>query len=212
MALVIKGWGKFQHFKDRKPPWVKLYRDILDDHEWHELDAEAAKALVMLWLLASEDEGRLPDVKKIAFRLRITEQKCKSLIDKLSHWLIREDIGAISDQHQEISVADVSDHLETETETETETEKTLSGKPDVAVQILEFLNFKTGRNYQPVKANIEMIKARLKDGATVDELRMVVAKKCREWATDEKMNEYLRPATLFNRTKFAQYQGELLKD
>jgi hypothetical protein len=29
-------------------------------------------------------------------------------------------------------------------------------------------------------------------------------------AGDEKMNEYLRPATLFNRTKFAQYQGELV--
>jgi hypothetical protein len=38
----------------------------------------------------------------------------------------------------------------------------------------------------------------------------VIAKKCREWLHDEHMNEYLRPATLFNRTKFAQYQGELV--
>ena len=88
--------------------------------------------------------------------------------------------------------------------------ETLSGKPDDAKQILQFLNSKTGRNYQPVKANLEMIAARLKDGATPDELRMVVAKKCREWAGDEKMNQYLRPATLFNRTKYAQYQGELI--
>jgi len=90
--------------------------------------------------------------------------------------------------------------------------KTMSGKPDDAKQILEFLNSKTGRNYKPLKANLEMISARLKDGATVDELRMVVAKKCREWAADEKMNIYLRPKTLFNRTNFANYQGELLKD
>jgi uncharacterized phage protein (TIGR02220 family) len=37
----------------------------------------------------------------------------------------------------------------------------------------------------------------------------VIAKKTREWLHDEHMTEYLRPATLFNRTNFAQYQGEL---
>lgn len=78
-----------------------------------------------------------------------------------------------------------------------------------ALEVLIFLNEKTGRAYQPVPANVDMIVARLKDGATVDDLRAVVAKKCREWTCDEKMAPYLRPATLFNRTKFAQYQGEL---
>lgn len=78
-----------------------------------------------------------------------------------------------------------------------------------ALAVLSFLNEKTGRNYQPVPANVDMIVARLKDGATVGDCRAVVAKKCREWGADEKMNEYLRPATLFNRTKFAQYVGEI---
>jgi len=90
------------------------------------------------------------------------------------------------------------------------TSKTLSSRLDVARQVLDFLNDKTGRHYRPVKANLEMIAARLADGATEQELCQVVAKKCREWAGDEKMVIYLRPATLFNRTKFAQYQGELL--
>ena len=113
MAHVIKDWNKFQHFKDRRPPWIKLYRDILDDPEWFELDAEASKALVMLWLIASETDGYLPDIKKISFRLRISEAKAKSLIDKLSHWLVQDDITAISDRYQD-------DAPETETETETE--------------------------------------------------------------------------------------------
>jgi uncharacterized phage protein (TIGR02220 family) len=88
------------------------------------------------------------------------------------------------------------------------TNNTVRLKPD-ALQVLEFLNEKTGRNYEPVAANVEMILARLKEGASVDDLRAVIAKKCREWAGDEKMSTYLRPATLFNRTKFAQYKGEL---
>jgi uncharacterized phage protein (TIGR02220 family) len=78
-----------------------------------------------------------------------------------------------------------------------------------AVEVLQFLNEKTGRQYQPVKANITMIAARLKGGATVTQCRQVIAKKCREW-TGSEQEMYLRPATLFNATKFAQYQGELV--
>ena len=77
-----------------------------------------------------------------------------------------------------------------------------------AREVLAFLNTKTGRNYQPVDANLKLILARLKT-ATVQDCKSVIAKKCREWEKKEKMVEYLRPATLFNATKFAQYQGEL---
>ena len=117
--MKIKNWSKFQHFKDRRPPWVKLYRDILDDPDWHELDAEAAKILVSLWLLASEDEdqeGKLPDAKRIAFRLRLPINKVNQALTKLDHWLYHSDITAISERYQ-------SDAPETETETYTEKEK-----------------------------------------------------------------------------------------
>jgi hypothetical protein len=115
MTMRIKGWTQFQHFKDRKPPWIKLYRDLLDDVEWHELDPKAAKALVMLWLIASENDGDLPDYKNLAFRLRTSVTEVKSLISKLSHWVIQDDINLISTRYQ-------VDSLETETETETERE------------------------------------------------------------------------------------------
>jgi hypothetical protein len=109
----IKNWHKFQHFKDRKPPWVKLYRDILDDLDWHELDAKAAKVLVSLWLISSEDDGYLPELKKLAFRLRMSETNTLEILGKLSHWLEQTDIEPISTGYQ-------ADPLETERETETE--------------------------------------------------------------------------------------------
>ena len=129
--MKIKNWSKFQHFKDRRPPWVKLYRDILDDLDWHELDPLSAKVLVMLWLIASEDEGRIPNVKTLAFRLRLTEIKTKEVLIKLSHWLEQDDIEVISSGYQ-------SDSTERETETETETKKKATGvacPPDVDQQI-----------------------------------------------------------------------------
>jgi hypothetical protein len=113
--MQIKHWKKFQHFKDRKPPWIKLYRDVLDDLEWYELEPLASKVLVMCWLIASEDEGRLPPTKTLAFRLRMTEKQTNDCLNKLSHWLEQDDINEISERYQD-------DSLETERETEKEKE------------------------------------------------------------------------------------------
>lgn len=33
-VLVITNWDRFQHYKDRDPPWVKLYRDLLTSESW----------------------------------------------------------------------------------------------------------------------------------------------------------------------------------
>ena len=124
--MKIKDWSKFQHFKDRTPPWIKLYRDLLDDPDWHELDGDSAKVLTMLWLIASEDEthqGNLPCTRKLAFRLRIKEDKLKQQLTNLSHWLIQSDIKSISSRYQD-------DAPETETETETETEKTIASSDE----------------------------------------------------------------------------------
>lgn len=104
MAARVKNWKKFQHFKDRKPPWIKLYRDLLDDPDWHELSGDEAKALVMIWLVASESDGDLPDNRKLAFRLRIDERQVETLLKYcLSHWLDRDDTDAISSQYQTAS-------------------------------------------------------------------------------------------------------------
>jgi hypothetical protein len=143
--MRIKNWSKFQHFKDRRPPWVKLYRDILDDIEWHELDPLAAKVLVMLWLIASEDEGRIPDSKTLAFRLRISEVKTKEIIIKLSHWLEHNDIELISSGYQ----VDLPE-TETETEREKETKKkaTVVACPDFVEQQVwdDFLSIRKAKN------------------------------------------------------------------
>ena len=78
-----------------------------------------------------------------------------------------------------------------------------------AADVIAFLNAKAGRNFETNGANADHVVARLKEGATVDDCRAIIALKAREWSGDEKMVKYLRPETLFNRTKFATYKGEL---
>lgn len=117
---------------------------------------------------------------------------------------------------------------EQEQEQKQEQEKNVSsGKPDAvhennsndkqndlksqAMEILNFLNEKTGRGYRPVDANLKLIIARLKSGVTLRQCFQVIAKKTRERGGDLKMAEYLRPATLFNEKLFEQYLGELVE-
>jgi uncharacterized phage protein (TIGR02220 family) len=78
-----------------------------------------------------------------------------------------------------------------------------------ALELLVFLNRKADKQYKPSAVNLGLIAARLREGATVNQCRAVIARKVARWKGDPKMNEFLRPATLFAETNFAQYLGEL---
>ena len=83
---------------------------------------------------------------------------------------------------------------------------------DEARAAIEFLNRKTGRNFRPTQVNLNFVIARLREGYTLAEVKVVTVMKCREWLHDEKMNAYLRPATLYNCTNFNQYAGLITGD
>ena len=80
--------------------------------------------------------------------------------------------------------------------------------PPAAASVIDYLNERTGKSYRPVKANLRLVCGRLKEGYTVDDLRRVIDLKTEAWGEDEKMREYLRPATLFGALNFAQYSAE----
>lgn len=83
--MRIRNWETFQHYKHRSPPWIRLYRTLLDNPDWYALPGGAAKLLVELWMLASEKDGELPDSGTLAWRLRRAEDDVeiclKSLVD-----------------------------------------------------------------------------------------------------------------------------------
>jgi uncharacterized phage protein (TIGR02220 family) len=77
-----------------------------------------------------------------------------------------------------------------------------------AISVLEHLNKITGKNFRMADVNLSMIIARLKDGITEQTLKTIIVKKNRDWKGTEQ-EKYLRPATLFNRTKCEQYIGDI---
>ena len=198
--LKVKRWEDFQHYKDRNPPWIKLHRTLLDDYEFSRLQDASKAHLMLIWLFASQKDGCIPDDPAFLKR-KLGLEKEPNLKLFVDHGLL------IPEQVASTAIAESKRNAPLE-ETEKRREETEKRREDAA-QLIEFLNTKATRNYEAKGSNLEFVVARLKEGATVDDCRAVIAKKCREWSTDEKMSVYLRPATLFNREKFASYRGEL---
>ena len=70
---------------------------------------------------------------------------------------------------------------------------------------IQLLNELTGSNYRTsTKKTQALISARVKEGFSQDDFEAVIRHKCKQWLNDEKMQEYLRPDTLFG-TKFEGY-------
>lgn len=136
----------------------------------------------------------------------------------------RENKDVASSREESRVVAGVA-HTEAEANTEAK-ENIMSGKPDVvplagklngvtsqAMEVLDFLNAKTGRKFRGLDgrgrptANLTLIINRLKTGVSVQDCKTVIARKFRDWSNDDKMREYLRPETLFCASKFESYLG-----
>lgn len=87
MKLTPKNWASFQHYKNRRPPWIKLYRGLIDDMHFQRLPVASRALAPCLWLLASDYQDGVIEmsVEEIAFRLRFDVKEInlclKPLID-----------------------------------------------------------------------------------------------------------------------------------
>lgn len=65
--------------------WFRLYEDVLNDPKVQTLPAADFKAWINLLCVASQNDGRLPDVEAIAFALRETVDAVSTVLERLSH-------------------------------------------------------------------------------------------------------------------------------
>ena len=147
--------------------------------------------------------------KNEADRIRIAANR-KALKDR--------DVATCSNMSQR--VADVAYAAVPASVAVTTKSKALSGNPDITPpngrdyraesrEVLDYLNRATGRAYRSVDSNLKLITARLKSGVTAVRMKEVVLHKSDQWKGDPKMDEFLRPKTLFNSTNFENYLGEI---
>ena len=100
------------------------------------------------------------------------------------------------------------------TESTTENNNVSEEKPSKVVwtdetrHIIDYLNKRAGKKYSvKTKKTAQLIHKLLDNGFTVEDFERVIDIKCKQWLDNEKMNQYLRPRTLFSE-KFEDYLNE----
>jgi hypothetical protein len=128
VKIKPKNWATFQHYKNRRPPWIKLHHILLDDYKFQCLP-DASRALApCLWLLASESaDGEIElNYGEIGFRVHKSPAWVKGAVKPLIDIGLFDSASTVLAECKQVAI------LETETETETETEK--RHKPSTGVE------------------------------------------------------------------------------
>lgn len=76
---------------------------------------------------------------------------------------------------------------------------------DNAIVVLTHLNQVSGSRYQKSRTSLENIRARLREGYSVSDLKLVIDLKHEHWNGNDEQYQYMRPETLFGPKKFEGY-------
>ena len=60
-AFRIRNWAKFQHYKDRNPPWIKLHYELMSSVDWVMADDQTRLLMVVCMMIASRHDGYVPN-------------------------------------------------------------------------------------------------------------------------------------------------------
>jgi len=102
----VKNWTEYQPplKSDRNVIWIKVYRKILDDYEWSNLSSDNKATLVELWLLASENNGKIKNLDEICFRLRRDKPFIARQLKQLSNFIIQVGNESETERKQLVSL------------------------------------------------------------------------------------------------------------
>jgi hypothetical protein len=73
--LRVKNWETFQHYKDRRPVWIKFHVEMLDDYELTNLDYVTQLLFDRLLLLAARTDNNIPNDPRYVGRIVSIEPK-----------------------------------------------------------------------------------------------------------------------------------------
>ncbi len=158
--LKIKNWEKYQHYSDRTPPWIKLYRKILDrykedgekniirflpDSEW--------RMLVSLWMLAAKHKGLIPfDLEYIADQTACKTSTLQRLLDSGLLSLCGKDDSKVLDvdkKEEDIKKKEDTDHTSLPARAQSKERRDMPSGPEEIQAYLDSLGEKrfTGKEF-----------------------------------------------------------------
>ncbi len=133
------------------------------------------------------------------------EKTCKARAAAGSKGGKQKVANASKSQQKVANLADNKNKNKNKNKSDSNNKDLMSDKSD-AIFVLTYLNEVCSSKYKhTTKSHIENINARLSEGHTIEDCKLVIDTKSAEWASDSKMAAYLRPSTLFSVGKFQGY-------
>ena len=67
----VRNWAKYQHYKNRNPPWIKLHVEILASEDWVMMDDASKLLAIVCMIVAAKYDGSVPAnpnyIKRVAY-------------------------------------------------------------------------------------------------------------------------------------------------
>lgn len=130
--LRVRNWEQYQHYKDRRPVWVKLYVSQLRDSELKRLPLSTRLLWDQLLLLAAEYENSIPnDSEEICAATRIPLEDVTNGIGLLLQGAWLKESRSKRRASRPLAESSGSDSPEQEQEVEQEQDKSIAGDQPV---------------------------------------------------------------------------------
>lgn len=204
----VKNFEKYQaQRRGKNVPWIKLMVNWREDYDVASLTDGQAMQYVGLLCLASKQGPLLPyDSTWIKRKIGCNAYIDLELFEKKG--LIVEVVDQLGFASTPIlAEGNGSEVIKQEGKGSDKKKKPKTSPPSkkLEIEILQELNQKAGKNFRPTDSNLKVIRTRLDEGFSEKDCLRVIENRVSHWKHDPKMNEYLRPITVFNRSKFEGY-------
>lgn len=165
--LRIRNWERFQHYKDRSPPWIKLHRELLTSETWVSTDDASRVLAIALMLLAAATDNKIPANKQYIRRAAYlnSDPDWGPLVDAQFIEIVEEDEHALVDASK--ALASGTKCSSEERREEKSREETESGSP-VFDQIRKLYPKRSGSHRWSDAQSA--FRARLREGHTAEEI------------------------------------------
>ncbi|MGY3717154.1 conserved phage C-terminal domain-containing protein [Sutcliffiella cohnii] len=181
-----------------------LLERFINIHKIIKYNPETREIALLNWAKYNLNQSGKPVLDLINKELK--EVKDQSLLDDIKNVISNEVILSIFQRHG--NGASTGRGQEEEIEIEEEVEEEIEEEKIPYVEIVTYLNNATNSNFRfSTQKTKGLIKARWNEGFRLQDFIKVIDIKVSQWLNDPKMNEYLRPPTLFG-TNFESYLNQ----
>lgn len=183
---------------NRPAATVKLALHTFQQFGMLEFDADKQAYSLSNW----EKHQSLNGMEKVREQARLRKQK-----ERERKKTLQLGTPMSRDSHEEVTPSHATE-LELELELEP-IKDIVERNSTLHHQVIEYLCKVTGKKFSSSSgANKRLINGRVTDGYKFEDFKRVIDVKVSEWKDDPNMSKYLRPATLFNASKFEAYLNE----